>query len=134
MILNLTQHVATQEQLEAGVIEPTPEFKKFVQAQITFNTMPTREEIKERVVLLGNKTSRYLRALNIENGVKPTPKGTKIMIGGAPYLMGPLESYLKAVQLVPVYAYSERVSEEVVQDDGSVSKINVFKHLGFVEA
>jgi len=29
------------------------------------------------------------------------------------------------------YAYSERVSEEVHQPDGTVKKINVFKHLGF---
>ena len=30
-----------------------------------------------------------------------------------------------------VYAYSERVSEESLQPDGTVKKINVFKHLGF---
>lgn len=29
------------------------------------------------------------------------------------------------------YAYSERVSEEVHQPDGTVKKVNVFKHLGF---
>jgi hypothetical protein len=32
-----------------------------------------------------------------------------------------------------VFAYSERVSEEVHDADGSVRKINVFKHLGFVQ-
>lgn len=31
------------------------------------------------------------------------------------------------------YAYSERVSEEVHQPDGTVKKVNVFKHLGFFE-
>ncbi|MFR4518417.1 MAG: hypothetical protein ACLT40_00460 [Fusobacterium sp.] len=30
-----------------------------------------------------------------------------------------------------LYAYSERVSEEVHQPDGTVKKVNVFKHLGF---
>ena len=30
-----------------------------------------------------------------------------------------------------VYAYSERLSEESLQPDGTVKKINVFKHLGF---
>lgn len=30
-----------------------------------------------------------------------------------------------------VYAYSERVSEESLQPDGTVKKVNVFKHLGF---
>lgn len=29
------------------------------------------------------------------------------------------------------YAYSERVSEEIHQPDGTVKKVNVFKHLGF---
>ena len=56
------------------------------------------------------------------------------MIGGAPYLMAPLEKELRGWGLVPVYAFSVRESTEVVQDDGSVRKVNTFRHAGWVEA
>jgi hypothetical protein len=54
------------------------------------------------------------------------------MIGGAPYLMAPLEEALRAADVVPMYAYSERVSKESASADGTVVKTNIFKHVGFV--
>lgn len=60
-------------------------------------------------------------------------KGYKFaMIGGAPFFMSFLEQALKFVGVEPVYAFSKRESQEQVQDDGSVRKVNVFKHVGFV--
>ena len=46
--------------------------------------------------------------------------------------MSALEKALRDVGIKPFYSYSERVSVEEVQPDGSVVKRNVFKHLGFV--
>jgi len=54
------------------------------------------------------------------------------MIGGAPYFMGALESALLEAGVEPVYAFSRRVSEEMIQPDGSVRKVGVFRHVGFV--
>ena len=55
------------------------------------------------------------------------------MIGGAPYLMGALEVALKKVGIQPVYSFSERVSKEVVLEDGTTQKTSVFCHKGFIE-
>lgn len=117
MILNLTQHVASPDQVEAGVAEPQD--KAAVQAALTFHGMPTREEILERCDILV--------------GICKDEGATEVMIGGAMYLMAPLEKALRFARIKPMYAYSDRVSiDEVV--DGKTVKRTVFKHLGFVEA
>jgi hypothetical protein len=56
------------------------------------------------------------------------------MIGGAPYLMAPLERSLRSVGVYPVYAFSVRESVEQTAPDGTVRKTNVFRHAGFVPA
>ena len=48
MILNLTQHYATVEQVNAGVIEP--EDKDMVVRCITFTTIPSREDMISRAL------------------------------------------------------------------------------------
>jgi hypothetical protein len=57
-----------------------------------------------------------------------------VMIGGAPYLMGPLTDALKDLGIEVCFSYSERVSVESSLPDGSVTKTSVFKHVGFVWA
>lgn len=116
-IINLTQHKATAEQLEAGVVEPAE--KAAVQAILTFDAIPSVEEIQQRALLLA--------AIAVQSGCK------KAMIGGAPFFMSALESALKAQGIAPVYAFSQRESVESIQSDGSVVKTNMFKHVGFVE-
>ena len=54
------------------------------------------------------------------------------MIGGAPWMMSALEGALLDAGVQPVYAFSVRESVEQVQPDGSVRKVNVFRHVGFV--
>jgi len=55
------------------------------------------------------------------------------MIGGAPFLMSALEDALVIAGITPLYAFSVRESVEAEQADGSVRKVAVFRHLGFVE-
>jgi hypothetical protein len=115
MIINLTQHPGTPEQ---GVKEPSD--KKGVQALLTFSTLPTSAEIRER--------AEKLAAIAVAEGANAA------MIGGAPYLMGPLESALRSAGVKALYAFSVRQSVEKTDGDGNVVKVNVFKHVGFVEA
>jgi len=118
-IVNLTQHAATPDQLAAGVHD-LPEMEKAVLAELlTFHSIPSHEEVQRRAKVLASlaKVSGYQTA----------------MIGGAPYLMGPLEAALRARGLTPVYSFSVRSSEEQLQADGTVRKVNVFKHGGFVQ-
>ena len=115
MILNLTQHAGTPDQ---GVTEP--EEKGAVKALLDFPTLPSWWEIEDRAAKLA--------ALAAAAGAEAA------MIGGAPYLMGPLEAALKAVGVQPLYAYSVRESVEEAAPDGTVRKTNIFRHAGWVEA
>ena len=120
-ILNLTQHSATPEQIAQGVGDLNPHHGEIQQLKslLTFESLPTAEEVYERAYAIAALAQSYFVDV--------------AMIGGAPYLMGALERALNKVGIKPVYAFSERVSEEQVQEDGSVHKVNVFKHIGFVE-
>jgi len=120
-ILNLTQHVATQEQIEAGVFEPSEEDKKTIQKLLTIDEIPTKEDLSWRAAQLSLMAAHYCY-----------PEG-KAMIGGAPYLMSFLEDVLRYESVKPVYAFSKRESVDQVQQDGSVRKIALFRHCGFVE-
>ncbi len=124
MILNLTQHQATAEQLAAGVVDFDSANRAKLSALLTFATLPTMlevSEVAEAIAVLAVYEGET------EDGVIPT----RAMIGGAPFLMAALEKELIAVGITPCYAFSERVSEEK-EVDGKVVKTNVFKHVGFV--
>jgi len=121
-ILNLTQHAPTPEQVAAGVVEPE-EGKKKIQRLLTFEDLPTAEEIQERAEAL----ARVAEVLTKEYG------HDSVMIGGAPYLMSALEKALKERGIKPLYAFSKREVVEETLPDGSVKKTQVFKHQGFVE-
>jgi ribonucleotide reductase beta subunit family protein with ferritin-like domain len=120
--INLTQHPASYEQIMAGVID-LPEVERIeLQKLLTFDNIPDATEINERATaiaeLVENKADEIVCA----------------MIGGAPYLMAPLEKALRSVGFYPVYAFSVRESMEQTAPDGSVKKVNIFRHTGFVFA
>lgn len=116
-ILNLTQHAATADQADAGVVDP--DNKAAVQAALTFDAIPSAEEMAQR--------AEFLAAVAVDSGCK------RAMIGGAPFFMSTLERALISSGITPVYAFSTR--ESVEQDDGTgvIRKTNVFRHAGFVE-
>jgi len=130
MILNLTQHVSTDEQKAQLVVEPRM-CKEKIRKLLTFEEIPTKEEIEARAKELAriavSEASMYAGDTDNEIWI------TRVMIGGAPYLMGALEKALRECGFTPVYAFSKRESEEIPQPDGSVKKIQVFRHIGFVE-
>lgn len=118
IIINLTQHPATAEQIAAGVVDLNGEMLADLKALLTFDTLPTRQEIQNRAWEIGRIAS--------ECGYRAA------MIGGAPFLMPPLEGELRDRGYEPMYAFSAREVEEQAQPDGSVRKVAVFRHLGFV--
>lgn len=113
MIYNFTQHAPSAEQLDAGVVALSPELEARVRSLLTFDEIPEPVELCLRAV--------ELATLAHELGAK------FVMIGGAPFFMGTLESTLLMRGIQPVYAFSKRVSTE---ENGV--KTSVFKHLGFV--
>ena len=118
-IINLTQHQATPEQIKAGVIDLTGNALDTLKFNLTFISMLDKKGIVER--------AERIAALAEAHGYK------KAMCGGAPYLMGPLEEALRNKGITPVYAFSERISKEETLPDGTVRKVNIFQHRGFIE-
>ena len=129
MILNLTQHQATAEQLAAGVIDLPEDKRAALVDALTVTTLPDRESIEARC--------DYIAELACQNGLSgddeddPHPK--MAMIGGAPWMMRTLEQALTGRAITPLYAFSVRESTERILPNGTVQKINVFKHAGFVK-
>ena len=118
-ITNLTQHQATPDQIAAGVIDLPADDRARLQSLITFNEVPSKEELRER--------AKAVAEVAVKAG------NATAMIGGAPYFMSVLEDALCEAGVKPVYAFSVRESQDAVQADGSIRKVAVFRHAGFVE-
>lgn len=128
VILNLTQHKPTAEQLAVGVIEPRELEKAALVEALTFDEIPSRAEIFARAEVLAELCARYdLDGSDDSDGPYPT----RAMIGGAPYLMSAIEASLKSRGITPLYAFTVRDTVEVVKD-GATIKTAVFRHAGWV--
>ena len=112
-IVNLTQHFASDEQVEEGVFNL--EDNKELKALLTFNTPPTLLEMQER--------AEAIASLAVASGA------TIAMLGGAPYFMVWLENAIQGVGIKTVYSFTERVS---VENPVTGEKTSVFKHTGWV--
>ena len=120
-ILNLTQHNATIDQINAGVVDVDDPIKPLLNDLLTFNAIPD------------NWTLNY-HAQDIVDLIRVRYPDFKIvMIGGAPFFMPVLTKVLKDAGYKVVFAFSRRESSEVTTDEGKVVKTQVFKHIGFVE-
>lgn len=124
MILNLTQHPATPSQIEAGVID-LPESghqRATLHELLTFHELPTADDIEGRAIALAALAAGHVPGVN------------EVMIGGASWLMPALERALKDEGIQPLYAFSLRESAQSVRQDGSTREVNVFHHVGFINA
>ena len=130
MILHLTQHPATPDQLAAGVVDLGGDDRAALVRLLTFEALPTRAEIIARADALAALAAAFAASEDREDGT--TGFALSAMIGGAPYLMAPLETALRDAGIEPVYAFSVRESEEKTQPDGTIRKVAVFRHAGFV--
>lgn len=127
IILNLTQHPATPEQLAAGVVDFTGETLVALKALLTFERLPSCMEVQQMAQAIARLAADYLQNNNHTGFMR-----SRAMIGGAPFLMEPLEYALAAENIHAVFAFSQRVSVEEIQPDGSVRKTAVFRHEGFI--
>lgn len=129
-ILNLTQHDATSEQIEAGVVNLPGDALLVLRSLLTFDSAPSRDEIATRAMAIAYIAADYTAA---EDRGDNAGFALQAMIGGAPFFMSVLERHLEAVGIQPVYAFSVRDSVEQPDGNGGVLKVNVFRHAGFVE-
>ncbi len=119
LIYNLTQHNLTKEQQQDGIRELPENLHGRVRTLLTFEEMPTEEEIQERAALLAN--------VAVESGAEG------VMLGGAPFLMAALKTALQQRGIRTFYSFSQRRSTEVHTEDGKVEKRSIFNYEGLVE-
>jgi hypothetical protein len=122
--LNLTQHHATPDQIDAGVVDFEGAALAELKKALTFDDLPSAEDVQDR--------AEYIAQLATEH--PSFGACDRAMIGGAPFLMAALEAALRAEFIQPVYAFSRREVVEAQGADGSVTKTAVFRHVGFVTA
>lgn len=133
VVINLTQHIATDVQAEAGVINLPAEMHDKVKELLTFTYIPHKELLQHRADSIVRLVQEYHGNMCDVNCLEPEETPCHLMIGGAPYFMSTLENTLKNNGIIPLYAFSERASVEHHNADGTVTKKMVFNHLGFVE-
>lgn len=124
MILNLTQHTATPDQIAAGVVDLPEDRRRVLQKALTFEDLPSRSDLEERADCITGLVRDYCQ--------KQRLVFDSAMIGGAPFFMPVLAEALKSAGLPPVYAFSQRIVEEQEDGAGGVRKVAVFRHVGFV--
>jgi len=118
-ILNLTQHKATKEQIEAGVVDVNKEHERMLSDLLSFGDCPTMDDIDRR--------AKFILRMVLDYDVKT------VMIGGPGYLMSRLEDYFYSVKINVYYSFTKRLSVEELDADGNVLKLSTFKHIGFVK-
>lgn len=138
--INMTQHAATSEQLAAGVFDLPAAALADLQALLTFGELPDEQEIRARAEQIAGLAAFHASAEDRADDDGLLPEGDAggfalhAMIGGALWLMAPLAAALREHGIEPVFAFSVRETEEQKQADGSVRKVAVFRHAGFVPA
>ena len=121
MILNLTQHNATKDQINAGIVDLPAEFKTALVGAITFPATYTKSDLER-------KARQVLEVVRDYHGSE-VAKTASVMIGGMPSFMPVLERVLSEYGIKVGYACTERksVDKEV---DGKIIKTAVFVHAG----
>lgn len=153
-IINLTQHQPTDEQLAAGVTPAHRRADHYFNLPASFlatvSVRSQRETLRGRAAYIIGDLVTPVIAANAQaqlhaGGYDCSPvealdmlrpavasSGIACLLGGHGALVAELERQLDKLGVMTCHALSERVSEEVKQADGSVRKINTFKHLGFL--
>ena len=124
MVLNLTQHPASSTQIAIGVVDLAGEYLASLKDALLFDDLPDEQEIRFR--------AQHIAGLACMNEDDQFPG--QAMIGGAFWLMAPLAEALRDIGIEPLFAFSVRETEEQKQPDGSVRKVSVFRHAGFIPA
>jgi len=119
-IINLTQHTSTPDQKLAGLEDLHEGAHDEIRGWISFSSMPSHTDLKVRAEGCAAACREYGRN---HNGAPPK----YALIGGAPFFQHILAKELRDRGIIPLYAFSQRVTEEI---DGV--KKSVFKHEGFL--
>ena len=128
VILNLTQHNPTPEQIEAGVVNLPDEMWARVRELLTFEEIPNANQMASNAWEIARIAAEFFGSDASEDKFIGAT-----MIGGAPYFMPFLVNALMAWRIIPLFSFTKRVSVEEHRPDGTVEKRAVFRHEGWVD-
>jgi hypothetical protein len=111
----------------AGVVDLSDAGRQVLGRWLTFDSLPTADQLVERAELIAQAATGDSLSVDV------LPGCMFAMLGGAPFFMSALENALIDRGITPLYAFSVRSSTEEALPDGTVRKVNTFKHLGFVQ-
>jgi hypothetical protein len=114
-MINLTQHNPTPDQIAAGVV--TPHNADAIRWLLTFEVPPSRETLFATAKAMA--WAAIERSAYIDWDEDDWDEDVEIA--------------LRAQGFTPYYAFSVRDSVDQTQPDGSVQKVAVFRHIGFIE-
>ena len=123
-IINLTLHMATEDQRQAGVQDLDVDLRPALHEVLDFKVLPDVEELESRAKRVIGLLADQLKGVS-------ALRGAMVMIGGMPAFMPPLQEALLSRGVIVGYAFSTRDCVEEPQSDGSVKKTYVFRHKGF---
>lgn len=144
-IINLTQHVATEDQVAAGVVNVQDNFTATLKNLLTF---PATYDVYMLIVRAQAVAAIAYDSWNAscqaaaDADTRPLSStddaymdywyhsSKECMIGGMPSFMRHLEDALIAKGFKVGYACTARVSIDVPDGNGGVKKSSVFKHVG----
>lgn len=129
-VYNLTQHSVTAEQKQDGVRDLPERYQALVRGLLTFDTFPEKDDVERRARQLAAIAHDVAINFDDQDGVYH-PRGA--MIGGALWFMPALTQALKDAGFHVYFAYSPRVSKDIVKEDGTVEKVSTFSYQGLVE-
>ena len=128
-ILNLTQHNLTTDQYLAGAFEPMSE-KENIKELLTFFD----DDMDDASAVIAERSRELALLADFEMTNMGLCFEEKFaLIGGAPFLMAPLERELKKLGIEPLYAFSERESVEKIIN-GKTVKTSVFSFKRWIPA
>ena len=128
VIINLTQHLATPDQASAGLIDMPEDggFRAALNEALSFNHQPDQEELLRRARRVVGIMADYA-------GGMTALQGRKVMLGGFSALMHPLQAACLKAGMQVGYAYPGSCEcVDQLQPDGSVLKMAIFRHGGFI--
>ena len=158
MIINLTQHRATPEQVAAGVVDVPADRQALLKALLTveiagkFADLSETERLHELLHRADEIVSNFVAPEQVARAeavcrqaeqrghpasgvdalaVVMDARAVECMVGGFPPLVRALRQQLAFIGAVPVEALSDRVVTETINENGTVDKQAIFKHLGF---
>ena len=126
MILNLTLHPATHEQRAAGVVDLDGPRLERLRSILTFDACPMDTDVARASILIVEIVWDWAEH------DRPVAGSLRAMIGGPIFLVPALSSRLVLYGVQPVCAFLVHRSVELIQPDGSIQKVDVLRHAGFV--